>query len=517
VSAGLDAYNPSALVATITQGGTLLPERRYYLASDATIQAVRQEYHAYLTRMFTLAERADPSGDADAVVALETVLARAQMAGPDARNSAARAFELSALGREMPGFEWREWARPQGLDLVASIILEQPEFFREFARAAQEVPLRNWRAWLAARYLTASSVYLSRAFGDARFEFFGRIMSGQETPRVRWKRAVSMVNGHLGDAVGQLYVRKHLPDGTRDRVVRIVRRIVDAFRQAIDEATWMTPAARREARNKLNRLQAGVGYPDRWRRYDALRIDPDDLLGNVQRAQAFANAYQMARLRRSQEPRQWLMPPQTVNAYYTPSRNEIILPAAMLQPPLYDPAVEDAANYGAIGAMIGHEISHAFDTRGRRFDAYGRIADWWTLADEREFQARARLLIEQFNQYSPFPGHAVSGQLTLGENFADLAGLAVAVRAYRLSLDGRPSPEIDGFSGEQRLFIKWAQTWRERVRDEYLKQTLLFSPHAPSQYRTHGAATNLDAFHEAFAVGPGDRLYRDPKKRVRIW
>ena len=331
VSAGVDATNSTALIVTVSQGGTLLPERDYYFGGDAPTRAIRDQYIAYLTNIFTLAGRTKPAEEALAVLALETTLARAQQPHAEARvKPPGRPFKLREVERDMPGFAWTEWAKPQGLDLAETIVFEQPAFFRVFASAVTSTPLDTWKAWLAARYITASSIFISRPFADARFEFFGRVLSGQELPRERWKRGVSMVNAYLGDAMGQLYVRKHFPDASRQKVQTIVRTILKAFREAVDEAAWMTPEARRHARTKLDYLGAGVGYPDRWRTYDRLRIRADDLLGNAQRGQQFENDYQMMRLRRRSEPRQWLMTPQTVNAYYTPSRNEIILPAAML-------------------------------------------------------------------------------------------------------------------------------------------------------------------------------------------
>jgi predicted metalloendopeptidase len=517
-SAGIDANNPTALIVNVTQGGTLLPERDYYFKTDAATTAIREEYVRYLVTIFTLVQRPNAEAEARAVLALETTLAQAQQPHADSRTRPpGKPFTLAQAGREMPGFDWKEWARPQGFDLATTIVFEQPAFFRVFAATASAAPLDTWKAWLAARYITASSIFISRAFADARFEFFGRVLSGQEVPRDRWKRGVSMVNAYLGDEMGQLYVREYFPESSRRRVRGIVRTVADAFRRAVDEADWMTPDAKRHARAKLQNLQSGVGYPDRWRRYDRLEIRPDDLLGNAQRAWAFENRYQMRRLQRRIEPSQWLMTPQTVNAYYTPSRNEIILPAAMLQPPLFDPGAEDAVNYGGIGALIGHEISHAFDQRGRRFDGFGRANDWWTPTVEAQFQARARRLVEQFNGYTPLPGQHVNGELTLGENIGDLSGLAVAMRAYRASLGGKPGPSLDGFTAEQRLLLRWAQVWRGKTREEYVRQTLFLEQHAPPQYRAHGPLVNIDAFYEAFNVQPGDKLYLDPKNRVRIW
>lgn len=517
-SAGIDAGNPSALVVTVAQGGTLLPERDYYFRTDAATQAIRDAYLAYLTTIFTLAKRPGAAAEARDVLALETTLANAQQPHAQAQIRApGQPLKLPQADREMPGFDWREWARPQGFDLATTIVFEQPAFFRAFAATISAAPLATWKAWLAARYITASSIFISRAFADARFEFFGRVLSGQEVPLPRWKRGVSMVNGYLGDEMGRLYVKRHFPDSSRARVEEIADTIVRAFRDALDEAEWMTPQARRAAREKLQRLTASVGYPRQWRDYSRLRIAPDDLLGNAQRAFQFENAYGMRLLRRRTPTLRWAVPPQTVNAYYIPAKHEIVFPAAVLQPPLFDPAAEDAVNYGGIGAIIGHEISHAFDQRGRQFDAFGRGADWWTSKDEQGFQQRSRMLVEQFNSYSPLPGRFVNGELTLGENVGDLAGLAVAVRAYRLSLKGKPAPVIDGFTGEQRLFLRWAQIWRGKTREAYLPQTLFLDRHAPPEYRAHGSVVNLDAFHAAFDVRPGDKLYRDPTKRVRIW
>jgi predicted metalloendopeptidase len=517
-SAALAGNEPGSIVVTVSQGGTLLPERDYYFKSDAATRAIRERYVAYLTRIFTMTGWRTPETAAGAVFELETTLARAQQPHAESRiRPPRRPMTLREAEREMPGFSWSEWAKPQGLDHATAIVFEQPDFFRTFAATAATVPLDVWKSWLAARYITASSIYVSNALADARFEFFGRVLSGQEAPRERWKRGVSLVNAYLADAMGQLYVREHFPDSSRQRVRNIVRTILDAFRDAVRDASWMTGDARGEALKKLEFLQSGIGYPDRWRSYEGLRISRDDLLGNVQRAQKFENDYRVMRLRRRFEPRQWLMPPQTVNAYYTPSRNEIILPAAMLQPPLFDAAADDAVNYGGIGAIIGHEIGHAFDQRGRRFDAFGRVRDWWSAKDEERFQQRARELVKQFGQYEPLPGQFVNGELTLGENIGDLGGLAVAVRAYRLSLRGKPAPVIDGFTGEQRLFLRWAQIWRERTRDEYLRQTLFLNQHAPPQFRGNGAVVNLDAFHDAFGVKAGDRLYRDPARRIKIW
>jgi predicted metalloendopeptidase len=328
---------------------------------------------------------------------------------------------------------------------------------------------------------------------------------------------VSLVSGYLGDALGRLYVERHFPPTARDRARRLVGTMLEAYRRAIKQLDWMSAPTRREALDKLKHLEVRIGYPDRWRDYGGLVIRSDDLLGNIERAKRFENGVRMARLAQPASHDEWLISPQTANASYNPAMNEIVLPAAILQPPLFDAFAEDAVNYGAIGAVIGHEIGHGFDARGRRFDGSGSPRDWWRPQDEREFEKRARALVEQFGAISPLEGTRVDGELTLAENLGDLGGLEVALQAYRISLGGRPSPVIDGFTGEQRFFISWARTWRGKLREDYLRQWVLSMPHAPPQYRANGPASNLSGFYEAFGVKPGDRMYREPGRRVTIW
>jgi putative endopeptidase len=516
---GTDSETPGALVVRVMQGGTLLPDRDYYLSPDPIYAGLRGRYTDYLTHIFTLIDRSDPAKDARAVLVLETELAGAQWSQADSRNLATTntRFTLPQLATEMPGFDWRAWAQPQGLDRSPRIILAQPSFFRQFAELVRTRPLESWKAWLIARYVTASAPYLSAAFDGARFEFFGRILTGQEAPRVRWKRGVSLVNAYLGDAVGRLYVEQHIAPSVKVRLQKLVGTIVRAYRGAIQESDWLSGSAKNEALKKLARLKTKVGYPEEWRNYNGLVIKPDDLFGNVQRALKFDNDYRVRRVVGVAETGQWALPPQTVNAYYAPAANEIVLPAAMLQPPLFDVNADEAVNYGAIGAIIGHEIGHAFDRRGRYYDARGAVRDWWTVGDERRFDERARRLAAQFDAYVPLPGLHVNGTLTLEENAGDLAGLTMAYRAYRIALDGKPSPTIDGLTGEQRLFMGWAQIWRAIERDDYSRQQLLSDPYAPPRYRTNGTVSNVAGFYAAFDVKAGDRLYCEPERRVTIW
>ncbi|HEX6323276.1 MAG TPA: M13-type metalloendopeptidase [Vicinamibacterales bacterium] len=518
-SVAADAAVPGRAILIVSQGGTLLPDRGYYLSDDAKYAAIRAAYVAYLTRIFELTNRRAPARDARAVLALETQLALAQLPQEAAREEdrTSRRFRLEALMREMPGFDWIEWGRAQGISRASDVVVAHPSFFRQFSDLVRVTPVSTWRAWLAARHITAAAPFLSRAFADARFDFFGRALSGQDEPIPQWKRGVSLVSGYLGDAVGRLYVERHFPPEAKARVEGLVANMLEATRQAIAEADWMAPTTRAAAREKLAGMVTKVGYPDRWRDYRGLVIRADDLVGNIERAQRFDNAHRLNRVRQPLGRGEWLLPPQTVNAYYSPGLNEIVVPAAMLQPPLFQMDADDAVNYGGIGAVIGHELGHGFDGRGRFFDASGAPRDWWDERDAREFKARAERLVRQFDGYRPLEGLQVNGTLTLEENVGDLGGLALAYRAYRLSQRGRTPPVIDGFTGDQRFFLGWAQVWRSKMREEYMRQWVAWIPHAPPQYRANGPVGHLDGFHAAFGVRPGDRLYVEPGKRIRIW
>jgi predicted metalloendopeptidase len=512
-----DGTNPHQLVVHVTQGGTLLPDRESYLSEIPAFREVRGRYQEYLERIFRLTRRADPAKDAEDVLALEVALARIQLGTDESRTADPQRVPLPRLEREMPGFGWLAWARPQGIDRAAAVIFEHPAFFRRFAALVPEIPLSTWKAWLAARVITQAAPFLNNALADARFEFFGRVLSGQEAPIVRWKWAVGLVNGYLGDAIGRLYVEQHFPPEAKARVETIAAAVIAAFREAVGKSSWMSDGARREALRKLGSLRARVGYPSVWRDYRGLVIQPDDLVGNVRRAQQFENEYRLVRIGRVDRG-EWVMSPQSVNAYYAPALNEIVLPAGLLQPPLFAPDADDAVNFGAIGAVIGHEVSHALDERGRSYDADGAVRDWWTAQDEQEFRRRGALLVEQFSAFSPAPGLFVDGRRTLGENIGDLVGLSTAWRAYARS-PARPDRRslVQGFTAEQRFFLGWAQVWRSKTRPEYLRQWLGTSPYPPFQYRVNGPVSHMAEFYEAFGVKPGDRMFLEAGKRVVFW
>lgn len=514
-----DPVNPRIPAVSLSQSGIMLPDRDYYLVDDERYVAARAAYEQYLTRIFTLVGRPTPAEEAALLLALEKKLAEAQWTRADTRDplKTNTHLTLDEMRRRMPGFDWLAWAKPQGIDKIRTLRIAELSFFERFAELIQSEPLDAWKAWLAARYITASAPFLSRDFASARFDFFGSWLTGQEEPIERWKRGVSLVNGYLGEALGRVYVEQHFPASSKARVQKIVDNILSAYRRAILRLDWMSTPTKEEALLKLSTLTSRVGYPERWRSFRGLEVRRDDLIGNIERAKKFETDFRSRWMSRANSQGGWLLTPQTVNAYYSPLRHEIVFPAAMLQAPFFNANADDAVNYGAIGAVIGHEIGHSLDDQGRHFDGSGQLRDWWTPADDLEYRRRVAPLVEQANASSPLDGLFLNGDLTLGENFGDLGGLTIAYRAWKLSLNGRPAAVIDGYTGEQRFFMGWAQIWRGKIRDEYMRQFILSNPHAPDRFRTNMPVSNMPEFYAAFDVKPGDKLFRAPEDRVRIW
>ena len=517
VAVVVDARDPTRLVAQVSQGGTLLPSRDYYLGDGSPFVEARAEYARYLAAVFRLAHRPAESVDAEAqaVVAFEQALARVQLDPVAVRAVSPISRSLDGIREACPGFDWAAWARPQGVHLAAEVSLMQPAFFTAFGALSARTPVDTMKGWLRGRFLTAMAPLLTESFWMTRFAFFGTVLNGQTLPRDRWKVAVSLVSSYLGDAIGRLYVERYFSPRARTKAERIVGTVTRAYGETIDDAAWLSRATRSEAVAKLDRLEPRVGMPRTWRDYSRLVITPGDFFGNIARARRFDGDYRLARASGAR-PSEWIVSPQTVNAFYNPALNQILLPAAILQPPHFDAEADDAVNFGALGATVGHEITHAFDERGRHYDADGVVRRWWPPAETGELVQRELALAAQFDRYRLL-GEAVNGTLTRSENSADLIGLAVAWRAYQRSLDGRPAPVIDGFTGAQRFFLAYARMWRMKGRDDYMRQWLLTQPHAPYEFRTNGAVSNLGAFHDAFGVTNTDALFRPPAGRIPIW
>ena len=522
-----DAKDSTRYLVHLTQSGLGLPDESYY--RDDAHAAVREAYARHLALMARLLDLPallglpDGAAVASAVLDLEARIA-AQHWDVVANRDAERTYTLMTaeqLADLAPGFDWSAWAAALGASegATAEVVVRQPSAVAGTAALWAERPLEAWRAWLALRVGVRAAPYLSSPLVDAHFDFYGRTLSGTTELRERWKRGVSLVEGALGDAVGELYVQRHFPAASKDRMVTLVATLVEAYRASITALDWMGPGTRERALAKLDAFTPKIGYPARWKSYDGLVVDARDLLGNVRRSGALETDRELAKLGRPVDRDEWFMTPQTVNAYYNPGMNEIVFPAAILQPPFFDPGADDAANYGGIGAVIGHEIGHGFDDQGSRYDGDGNLVDWWTPEDRAEFERRTRSLVEQYSALSPrgLPGHRVNGELTVGENIGDLGGLTIALKAYALALGGDEPPVVDGLTGLQRVFFGWAQVWRSLVRDQEAVRRLAVDPHSPPDLRCNAVVTNLDAFHEAFSVAPGDALHRPEEERVRIW
>ena len=529
-----DAKNSTEYILYLVQYGIGLPDESYY--REEQYGPIREQYTEHIARMLELAGLAtsdDSRGRAEKIVALETRIAAAHW-DVVARRDADKTYnpvtwdELPTLA---PGFPWHDWAREVGgtEETFGRLVAMQPDFLTAVADLWATEPLETWTEWLRWRVVTSRAPYLTSDLVDENFRFFGTAMSGTEEIKARWKRGVAAVEAALGEEVGKEYVARHFPPGHKARMEELVANLTAAYRYSINRLPWMTPATQERALAKLEAFVPKIGYPDEWRDYSGLEVQADDLLGNVRRSAAFEHDYELGKLGGPVDRGEWHMTPQTVNAYYNPVMNEIVFPAAILQPPFFDAEADDAANYGAIGAVIGHEIGHGFDDQGSKYDGDGNLVDWWTDEDRSAFSTRVDALIEQYQGLTPDglnpESDHVNGAFTVGENIGDLGGLTIALLAYRLALgtDGEPAegndvgPEIDGLTGIQRLITSWAIVWRTKTREEEAARRLAVDPHSPPEFRCNQVVKNIDDFHEAFGVTEGDGMWMAPEERVSIW
>ncbi|MFC0250892.1 M13 family metallopeptidase [Massilia consociata] len=505
----------------ISQSGLGMPDRDYYLKmDDAKLAEIRAKYQVHVEKILALAGEKNAAAQAKAIVDFETELAKVQWTRVENRDPVKRynKMTLAELSKLAPGYDWKAAAAAAGVgNKLDTIIVNQPSYFAGLNEVLAKTDLATLKSYFEWQLLREYAPYLSTAFKDENFAFYGTALTGTTEQEPTWKRGVATVEGALGEALGKLYVAQHFPPERKARMEELVKNLVHAYGQSIDNLEWMSPTTKKEARAKLAKFTPKIGYPDKWRDYSKLAIKRDDLVGNLMRASTFQYNYRIEKLGKPVDRTEWGMTPQTVNAYYRSTMNEIVFPAAILQPPFFDMRADDAVNYGAIGAVIGHEIGHGFDDKGSQSDGDGNLRDWWTAEDRAAFKARTDKLVKQFASYSPLPGYNLNGELTLGENIGDNAGLSIAYKAYKLSLNGKPAPVIDGLTGDQRFFMGWGQVWRIKMRDQQMVNQVKNGPHSPGQYRANGAVANMPEFYEAFGVKPGDKMYRAPEERVLVW
>ncbi len=516
---GPDAKDPTIYSAGTGQGGLGLGDRDYYLKSDARFVAARTAYLTYLRTILALDGDKNAVMQAKAVMALEMKIAKAQWSQEALRDPVKgyNPMTLKQLAAKDPGIDWKAYLEAGDLPAPAFVSIGQPDYTWTLAKLIKNEPLDVWKAYMRVRLLDATAQTLPAGFRDASYQFKSVALQGTKSDKPRWQRGVDTVNGAMGEAIGQLYVAQYFPPAYKARMVQLVDNLLKAYSTSIDNLTWMSPATKVEAHAKLSKYGIKIGYPDVWRDYSGLDVKSGDALGNSIRAAQFEYHRQAVRNGKPVDRTEWGMTPQTVNAYYDPTKNEIVFPAAILQPPFFDMKADDAVNYGGIGAVIGHEVSHGFDDQGSQYDGDGKLRNWWTADDRKAFEAITSKLDAQFSAYEPLPGVHVKGQLTMGENIADLSGLQISYKAWNISLDGKPAPVIDGYTGAQRFYLGFSQVWRGKLRDEYMLRIVTTNPHSPPQYRADGASINSDGFHEAFGTKPGDKMWKAPADRLRLW
>ena len=510
--------DPDHYAPYLLQGGVQLPDREYYTSDSEHMKQLRSKYQAHVSAMLKLTGFTDTDARAERIVALEHAIAEKHttLADNDDIHKANNTWAQADFSSKAPGLDWAEYFRGAGLSKVASFIVWQPTAFAGESALVDSTPLETWKDWLAYHTIEEYAGFLPKALADERYAFFGATLSGTPQQRPRWQRGVVVVNRYLGDDVGQLYAQRYFPPEAKAQAQEMVANITAAFRKRIDALSWMDPKTKAEAQAKLTTLYVGIGYPETWIDYSAYEVKADDIFGNIWRGNLFQYTRQVARLGKPVDRHEWSMDPQTVNAVNLPLQNALNFPAAILQPPFFDPKAPAAANYGAIGSVIGHEISHTFDTEGSAFDSMGQVRNWWTPSDLEHFEAAAAKLAAQYDSYTPFPDLHLNGKQTLAENIADVAGIAASYDGYKASLAGKTAPTQEGFNGDQQFFIAFGQDYASKVRDAALRQQVMVDSHSPAQYRSD-TVRNIDAWYSAFDVQPGQTLYLAPADRVRIW
>jgi len=509
---------PDRTVPYLLQGGLGMPDREYYLSTEPEITRQRTAYQTYIADLMKLAGMSDPASRADRIMALEKEMATVHVDRITSQDvhKANNPATLADLKSNAPGLDWDAYLSAAGLEKQPMFIIWQPSAIKGLSALVESEPIETWKEWLTFHTISQNAAYLPQAYYDLRFGFYGKTLQGTPKQLDRWKRAIARINDDLGDALGKIYVAKFFPPSSKAAVQEMVKNLLAGFDHRIDALTWMAPATKAQAKAKLKTLRVGVGYPEKWRDYRGLVIRREDPLGNAWRAEEWEYHHQLAKLGKPVDRDEWWMTPQTVNALNLPLQNGLNFPAAILDAPFFNPKADAAANYGAIGATIGHEISHSFDNAGAEFNFEGKLANWWTPEDAAHFKAASQQLVEEFNKYEPLPGLHLNGEQTLGENIADVAGLSAAYDAYKLSLHGKELPIVDGLTGDQRFFLAFAQSWRQKIRDAALRSQIVTNEHAPDRERAQ-TVRNIDPWCEAYAVKPGQKLYLKPEERVRIW
>ncbi len=519
---GVDDKNPSAYSVNVTAAGLGMPDRDFYLLDNPDIVKVREAYKVFLTTMLDLSGAKNASARAGKVLALETAIAKLRWELKDQREADKMYAPMTfkALKKAAPQFAWDSFFSESNIPLKngeRQIIVGESTAIPPLAKLFAKTPVAVWRDYLTVQYLHSYAPYLPKKYDEANFAFFGTVLSGRTQQNDRATRAVRLLDEHLGEAFGQVYVGKYFPPESKAKVEKLVSNLLKAYEQDIQSLTWMSDETKKKALEKIRQFKPYIGYPDKWRDYSDYTVIRDDVVGNIKRSALFDWNRDVSRLDSPVDKAEWQMTPPTVNAYYAPPFNSITFPAAILQAPFFDPNADDAVNYGAIGAVIGHEISHGFDDQGSKYTGEGVLQSWWTDEDRKNFDARTKMLAQQYDTYEPLPGLHVRGEATLGENIADLAGLSIALKAYRISLNGNPAPVLDGFTGEQRFFLGIGQVWRTKMREGALRSRILSDVHSPAEFRVRGATRNVDDWYSAFDVKPGDKYYLPPDQRVRLW